>query len=239
MVELKVYLWGRLMMDPTQNITALTQEFLEGYYSAAAAPHVMKYLQVLDKSMRERGGGLPGAPRPYPTNSPESRAANKWGWGAYAAVFDFPTLLSAAGALADASAATTAAGAASSDPKYSFRVSQAMAALQFVAFYRWAELQAYAASQQLAWPFATSVAVEFDRFHAALNHSGTMRQPLWKDGGMLGKCKAKEGHGDKHGWTICIKAGMAPDNTTNAGGTVTIEEFRAQVCRKPQGLIKI
>ena len=39
MVELKVYLWGRLMMDPTQNITALTQEFLEGYYSAAAAPH--------------------------------------------------------------------------------------------------------------------------------------------------------------------------------------------------------
>jgi hypothetical protein len=140
-------------------------------------------------------------------------------------VFDFPTLLSAAGALADAQKAT----AATSDPKYSFRVSQAMTALQFIAFYRWTELKAFAASEQLAWPFASSVAAEFDRFHAALNHSGTIRQPVWEKGGMLGMCKAQDGHGDKNGWTVCISAGMAPDNTTNVGGTVTIDKFREQV----------
>ena len=36
MVELKVYLWGRMMMEPTLNITEVTQEFLAGYYSAVA-----------------------------------------------------------------------------------------------------------------------------------------------------------------------------------------------------------
>jgi hypothetical protein len=41
-VELKVYLWGRLSFDPTLNATALTIQFLRGYYSPQAAPHMMR-----------------------------------------------------------------------------------------------------------------------------------------------------------------------------------------------------
>jgi hypothetical protein len=56
-VELKVYLWGRLAFDPTLNATALTEGFLRGFYSEYAAPHVMQYLQLLDRLGSEAGGG--------------------------------------------------------------------------------------------------------------------------------------------------------------------------------------
>jgi hypothetical protein len=78
MVELKVYLWGRLSFDPTLNISHVTENFLSGFYGASVAPHVMKYLQVLDAAMRARGAGRTGDPRIWPTNSKAKRMASKW-----------------------------------------------------------------------------------------------------------------------------------------------------------------
>ena len=200
MVELKVFLWGRLAFDPTLNATTLTEEFLDGFYSKPAAPHVMRYLRLLDASMRERGLARPGKPRPFKTNSPEKREEDKWSGGPFSAMFDNATVLDAAASL------TAAAKAAAPGSKYRLRVSQAMIAVQFVAFYRWAELQAYAEASGKPWPLSPSISKEFDRFAAAMNVSGLKGNPI-----------------------TSVVAALAPNGTANAGGEVSVAQFREQV----------
>jgi hypothetical protein len=201
LVELKVYLWGRLAFDPTLNATALTEGFLRGFYSAGAAPHMMQYLQLMDKAMRAHGGGLPGTPRAWPSNSAEKRKADKWAWGPYAACFDNATVLDAATALSRAATAT-----ASAAPKNGVRVAQAQSALQFVAFYRWAELKAFATQSGRPWPFHTDLSTEFDAFVAAMNVSGPGGSPI-----------------------TATPAALAPDGTANPGGQVTFAQLRMQI----------
>jgi hypothetical protein len=162
-----VYLWGRLAFDPTLNATALTEGFLRGFYSEYAAPHVMQYLQLLDRAVRSRGGGRPGTPRPFRTDSAAKRAEDKWSWGPYAACFDNATVLDAAGALSRAASAT--ASVSVSAGRYSLRVAQAKTALQFIAFYRWNELKAYAAASRRTWPFDESLRIEFESFVQVMN----------------------------------------------------------------------
>ena len=200
MVELKVYLWGRLAFDPTLNATELTLGFLDGYYSAAAAPHVMRYLQLMDSSLRLRGGSRPGMPRSWPHNNATKRNEDLWAWGPYSAMFDNNTVLESRAALGGAAAAVA------SDPKLSFRVAQALTAVQFVALYRWQELRAYAALSKTPWPFAATIAGEFDLFAVALNRSG--------NGGTA---------------VTSTNAALAPNGSRNAGGAVTVGELREQV----------
>ena len=49
------YLIGRKLFDPSLDTKALTQEFVEGFYSKAAAPHVLAYLTTMDAALRARG----------------------------------------------------------------------------------------------------------------------------------------------------------------------------------------
>jgi alkanesulfonate monooxygenase SsuD/methylene tetrahydromethanopterin reductase-like flavin-dependent oxidoreductase (luciferase family) len=200
MVELKVYLWGRLSFDPTLNITAVTEHFLTGFYSPSAAPHVMQYLQVLDTAMRARGAQRPGDPRIWPTNSKTKRTAAKWAWGPFAAMFSNATVLDAATAL------KLAAAAAEPSSRYSVRVAQAKTALQLVAFYRWDEFKAYAKASGHAWPFAAELSTEFEDFVAALSTPS-------QDGPAVSK----------------VEASLAPDGSPNKGGSVTFKELRTQL----------
>ena len=205
MVELKVYLWGRLAFEPTLNATALAETFVDGFYSPGAAPHVMRYLRLMDASMRARGLERPGKPRPYKTNSPEKREEQKWSGGAYSAMFDNFTILDAAASLSAALNATEAGS------KHRFRVSEALMAVQFVVFYRWTELQAYAETNGQPWPLSPTIAEEFDLFAAALSRSGLKGQPITK-----------------------INAALAPNGTANAGGSVSVDQFREQVQAQAQ-----
>ena len=75
MVELKVYLWGRLAFEPTLNATALAETFVDGFYSPGAAPHVMRYLRLMDASMRARGlDGRASRGRTRPTRRRNARS---------------------------------------------------------------------------------------------------------------------------------------------------------------------
>ena len=200
MVELKVYLWGRLSFEPTLNITAVTEHFLSGFYSAPAAPHVMKYLQVLDVAMRARGAGRPSDPRLWPTNNKARRTAAKWAWGPFAAMFSNATVLDAATAL------KLAAASVELGSRYSIRVAQAKTALQLVAFYRWDEFKAYAKASGRAWPFAVELSTEFEGFVAALSTPS-------RDGPAVST----------------IAASLAVDGTANTKGSVTFKELRTQL----------
>ena len=139
-------------------------------------------------------------PRPFPSNSPQKREEDFWSWGPHAALFDNETVLSASDALARAANATT------SDPLRHFRVAQAFTAVQFVAFYRWRELRAYASAHSRPWPFSESIAQEFDSFMVVMNHSGLKGGPI-----------------------TSTTAGVAPNGSKNAGGQVTLAELRDQV----------
>ena len=204
-MELKVYLWGRLAFDPTLNATALTEAFLDGFYSPAAAPHVMQYLRLMDASMRARGMERPGQPRPFPTNSAAKREEDQWSGGAYAAMFDNSTILDATASLVAASKATAAGS------KYRFRISQALMAVQFVIFYRWVELQAYAEANGRPWLLAATIAEEFDHFAMAMNASGLKGGPI-----------------------TSITAALAPNGTANAGREVSVAQLREQVLAHAQ-----
>jgi hypothetical protein len=200
MVELKVYLWGRLSFEPTLNITAVTEHFLTGFYGASAAPHVMQYLQVLDAAMRARGAGRTSDPRIWPTNSKAKRTASKWAWGPFAAMYSNATVLDAATAL------KLAAASAEPGSRYSVRVAQAKTALQLVAFYRWDEFKAYAKASGRPWPFAVELSKEFEGFVAALSTPSL-------DGPAVST----------------VAASLALDGSPNKGGSVTFKELRAQL----------
>lgn len=161
---------------------------------------MMQYLQLMDKAMRARGGYRPGNPRFFPSNSAVKRAADKWQWGPHAACFDNATILDAAAALA------RAATAAATDSKKAVRVAMAQTAVQFVAFYRWTELKAFATQSGRPWPFHDDLSTEFDAFVAAMNVSGPGGTAL-----------------------TTASAALAPDGTPNKGGQVTLAELRKQV----------
>ena len=50
MCELKDYLLGRMMFDPSRNASETIETFLRGYYGEAAAPHVLRYLEIMHVS---------------------------------------------------------------------------------------------------------------------------------------------------------------------------------------------
>lgn len=64
MVELKTYLAARTAFDPTQDTDALITEFTTGFYSAGAAPHIRKYMEVMAKSFTTANSSLDYFGRP-------------------------------------------------------------------------------------------------------------------------------------------------------------------------------
>ena len=215
MVGLKVYLWGRLAFNPSLDTMALTEQYLRGFYGPQAAPYILTYLQIMDVAMRAHGGGRPGTPRPWTANTPASRAEAPWSWGPYAACFSNNTVLDAAEALAKAQATTGA------DPKRALRVAQARLALQFIAFYRWKELRAYASANGRMWPFQDQPLVEFEEFAQTMNQSGT-------------------GPPGRPGRLTVTQAALAINGSKNGRGQVSVDELRIQLQRsltdQPVGL---
>ena len=162
MIELKTYLIGRKLFDPTLNVSVLTTEFLDGFYSPAAAPHIHKYLKLMDSSMRARGAQIVARTDCIPDYKDASQC-----WGPHAAMLDNVTVLTAAAHLKQAELAVAAL-----DGRFQRRASRALIAVQFVALVRWQELRAFVSATSASWPLAATIEAEFDLFAAAFNASG-------------------------------------------------------------------
>jgi len=56
--ELRAWVMAHLLWDPSRDNDALIAEFVEGYYGPAA-PHIMRYLDLMDRAVQESGVRLP------------------------------------------------------------------------------------------------------------------------------------------------------------------------------------
>ena len=58
LAELEAYLQARLMWDPDQDMEALMNDFLKGYYGPAAAPLVREYIELWQRQARQCHAGI-------------------------------------------------------------------------------------------------------------------------------------------------------------------------------------
>lgn len=158
MDELKSYVMASMLWDPTQDPDALLSEFVVGYYSEAAAPHVLQFLQ----SMAETAANATALNTPS-TNRPQDWRANG------PAFLTFGSLLRANAALSAGIAATPV------NSLYRARLRKASMALLLPSLFRWDELRAFASSHSVAWPPGLPQAKEdaLRYFGAIYNESGT------------------------------------------------------------------
>jgi hypothetical protein len=165
MIELKTYLIGRKLFDPSLDTQQLTQEFVEGFYSTAAAPHILSYLATMDAALRARGE-YPPLNVTHPDCVADYQTSSQ-SWGPHAAMLDGTTVLAAVSHLKQAEVAV-----ASLDGRFRRRASRALLAVEFVALVRWQELRAFASATHSRWPLAATVDAEFDLFATAFQESG-------------------------------------------------------------------
>ena len=107
--ELRIYLIAKLLWNPYLDVDLVMDDFLRGYYGAAA-PHLRRYIDVMHDALEASGEDL--LIYGYPSPSP----------GGYLS----PALMDAYGALFD-----QAESAVKDEPEYLFRVQTARLPLQF------------------------------------------------------------------------------------------------------------
>jgi hypothetical protein len=97
MVELKAWVFAQLTFDPRRNATALTQEFLDGFYSPSAAPLVRRHMDAFTNAVLD-----------MPTPPDNVKRLSKYGfptepWVTPAAILESATALkrAVAGAASD------------------------------------------------------------------------------------------------------------------------------------------
>lgn len=170
MEELKDYLMASMMWDPTQNAAEVMNEFLVGYYSAAAAPHVRTFIEKITSASQRSGAMLPmhtGAPWLWKsTGQPaflnqshftEVLACN----AAFRAAFDaVRTSVNHSGTPADTSTLTA-------------RLRKAYMAVLLPSLWRWDELRSFAESHQIAWPLPDTKVQAFQDFARTFNETKT------------------------------------------------------------------
>ena len=189
MEELKNWLIGKMLWDPTLDPEVLIQQFLSGYYGPGAALHVRKYMDVMRKFTRNQP--LPVVSWPVLTDcliSDGSAAAVKYfmheGIPPDASFLTPEVVLEAEAAFA------AAEQAAADDPTRLARVKKARLPTDFVGKYtsnpqgcsgyvdlfhrprviavleRWDELRAAATHANVTWPLAESKQQAFHDFAA-------------------------------------------------------------------------
>jgi hypothetical protein len=139
MNELRAWLLASISFDPARNGTALIQEFLSGYYSAAAAPYVYRHMQIWQDSVIRH------------TNA--TTILGKWElptatWVTPAAILD-----SAAALLS----AIDVAGASSVGKEHLPQLDRLWISTRYLLLWRWRETCDYAAGIGADWPVATTL----------------------------------------------------------------------------------
>ena len=153
LAPLKSYLYAQLLWKPHADAAALTREFVGGFYGAAAAPHVLRYIAVTTA----------GAARAH--------AALGINVDVHHPALDAPTVLAALEAMGAAVAAASEAG----DAAVAARVREAALAPLYVAILRWDELRAHSAATAARWPLEGERAAALARFEAAYREADMHR----------------------------------------------------------------
>ncbi len=130
MAELRSWVLARLLWDPFQDDRALIREFVEGYYGAGAAPHVLQYLDLMHRASEGYTLGCFSK-----TDTPFHR---------------FATLREAERLWEQAEREAAA------DPDELLRVRLARLPLRYVWLTRWTELHRECAEAGLEWPLPAS-----------------------------------------------------------------------------------
>jgi hypothetical protein len=165
MSDLRAFMAGRMVFDPSLDVDELLQEFVETFYGGgAAAKRVGEYIRLIstayatantsvDFTGRAWSGGVNGLEERYCGHGPNS------------SVFGNETLLRAAALLKQAKQAA-------SEPKFQQRIAIDSMHLQYVLLVRWDSLRANATATRTLWPAQETKEAEFELFAAAYNASG-------------------------------------------------------------------
>jgi hypothetical protein len=79
MAELRAWVLAQLLWNPQQDDRALINEFLDGYYSPAAAPHIRRYLDLMhDTSKGHNLNCYSGTDAPFLRFKPLAEAEKLW-----------------------------------------------------------------------------------------------------------------------------------------------------------------
>jgi hypothetical protein len=160
MVDLRVFLAGRMMFDATLDIDTLVAEFLETYYGGGlAAASVGEYIKAISAAFQTGNNSIDFTGRVL---SP--LAAKHYGFGPNSSFFRNDTLLRGAALLVEARKAAT-------EPKYEARITYDLMHLQYVCLVRWDSLRVNATATKTQWPLHATKAEEFESFATAFNAS--------------------------------------------------------------------
>ena len=143
LVELRVWLWAKLLWNPNLDAEALTEEFCRGYYGAAGE-HILAYLDFFHDAVVESEYWLPIGI-------------------SYDA--DYLTLKTLSAGWAHLAAAEAAVR---DDPELLFRVQIAQLPVLYVFLMRWDDLQREATAAGAAWPLAPDKQIVLKHFVAML-----------------------------------------------------------------------
>jgi hypothetical protein len=130
MAEMRAWVLAQLLWNPSQDERGLIGEFVEGYYGAGAAPHILSYFELLHEA--SKGHNLTCY---SPTNAP---------------FLDYKHLAPAEQLWARAEEA------AAGSEEHLARVRLARLPMRYVWLSRWDDLQKQAAQSDIAWPLAKS-----------------------------------------------------------------------------------
>lgn len=145
MAELRAWVLAQLLWNPYQDDRALIREFVEGYYGAAAAPFILRYMDLLHAAAAgHKLGCFSRTDTPFHHFTPLSQAEKLW---------------------------AQAAEAGQSDPEASLRIRVARLPLQYVWLSRWLDLERECAEAGGTWPLPRDrkeVAARFARDAAGI-----------------------------------------------------------------------
>ena len=163
--ELKDYIMGEMLWDPTNDPAVLIAEFLAGYYGTIGAPAVRSYLDTMHTAIANTsyagyGVGANGLGMPPPAGVRKTYLTPR------------ALLLSARAFRDGAESLGNVAG-----PKaavYLARLERASMAILYPVMWRWAELKRFAVNESMAWPLHEDLQGTFDHFAAVFNATGTL-----------------------------------------------------------------
>jgi hypothetical protein len=139
MAELRAWVLAKLLWDPRRDGQKLIDEFIEGYYGAAAA-HVKVYLDVTHDAVEVSGDWL-GCFSQHTAKFLSFETLSK-GWAHLKA----------------------AEAAVQNDPELRFRVQVAQLPIMYTFMMRWDEMRQKAATSGAPWPMPNSIQDTFDQF---------------------------------------------------------------------------
>lgn len=181
MDELRTWVAASLLWDGSRDPAALVDEFLVGYYGAAAAPHVARHMAAYENATRSGGDG--GYVRDGCRWGPDAREVQLPTRDCF--LLPWLTDYAVMGSAEALSAALAAAGGLGSGV-HATRVERVWISTQWVLLNRWAELCLFATAQRppLEWPANRTMAGAVHELVAALGRQNItwLAPPLYAPG---------------------------------------------------------